>query len=232
MTDWHAIEIDETLSIEEVARRLAPVVEEKETSRGVLHRPEIPLADSVRLARSLRAWIGDHPERFEELAAQLPPWEDPLNWLLDDLPWALGKAGRIDELIAHSRSYAEVTNPAAFLGDLAVILAEEGRHDEALLQTRANLERFPDDPWIRIWAGEVHGLRGELELAEAAYRKAFDLAGGCGCQDTRIPARGRRPRPDRRGALSNPSAKGGAQDRSQRSLPLREREEGQAMLRR
>lgn len=40
--------------------------------------------------------------------------------------------------------------PPIFLGDLAVILAEGGRRNEALKQIEANLARFPSDVWVAI----------------------------------------------------------------------------------
>ncbi len=163
-----------------VRRLVRRLMEARNEAAGSGQPEALPMAESLRIAKEFRAWIGDTPDRFDEVQNELPFEEDPMNWLLDDLPWRLAKAGMIDELTSFSRSFAEVTSPDNFLGDLALRLGEAGRHDEALAQAQSNLERFPDDPWTVIRAGEVHQMRKELDQAEAAYRKALSMAGDDG----------------------------------------------------
>jgi len=176
-TALHTISIPLSAETGEVVDRLRLIMKAREEAERSDRPDAIPLAESLRIAKEFRAWIGDAPDRFDNVQNELPLEEDPMIWLLDDLPWRLAKAGMIDELTDLSRSFAEVTSPDSFLGDLALRLGEAGRHDEALAQARSNLERFPDDPWTVIRAGEVHQMREELDQAEAAYRKALSMAG-------------------------------------------------------
>jgi len=59
--------------------------------------------------------------------------------------------------------------PENFFGDMAVILAEAGRHDEALERIAKNLERFSDDAWIVIKAGQAYQTLEETDKAIALY---------------------------------------------------------------
>ena len=179
-TALHTISIPLSAQTHEVAALVGRFMQTRNEAEGSGQPEPVPVAESLRIAKEFRAWIGDAPDRFDDVQNALPLEEDPMDWLLDDLPWRLAKAGMIDELADFSRSFAEVTSPDSFLGDLALRLGEAGRHDEALAQAQSILERFPDDPWTVIRAGEVHQLREELDQAEAAYRKALSMAGDDG----------------------------------------------------
>ncbi len=161
--------------LEEVIRQLQPFLLHRHRADRNQCEDDFPLKGSLKAALAFREWIGNDPDRFYQVQEDLPFECDPMHWLLDDLPWKLKQAGMIDELIAHAHSYAEVTTPDNFLGDLALFLAEVGRLDEALDQARANLERFPDYAWTVVRAGEVHQIRREFEPAESAYRKALSM---------------------------------------------------------
>ena len=140
----------------------------------------IDLERDLETARAFRKWIGSAPDRFDEVDSLLDSKIDLISWLLEDLPWRLKEAGMLDAMTAHAHSYAEVTTPDNFLGDLALHLAEAGRVDEALAQSQANLERFPDDPWTVIRAADVHRMRHEYEAAETAYYRALSMAADSG----------------------------------------------------
>lgn len=63
-----------------------------------------------------------------------------------------------------------------FASDVAVILAEGGRRQQALARVEENLRRFPDDLWTQIHAGDVHLAFSDAVRAEQAFRDALALA--------------------------------------------------------
>ncbi len=129
---------------------------------------ELELEAGLALAVADR--LAGRPERFEELleSERLSP-----NWLTE-LPMALAAGGLVDEAVAVGDAYAalDATDREMLARDVAVILAEAGRADEALMRVGA-LE--PDDPWTQITAGDVHAALGDALEAERAFRKALAL---------------------------------------------------------
>lgn len=105
---------------------------------------------------------------------------DDTNWRASDwllgLPFELGYGGMIDEAVSVSRRFAEVYEPENFLGDLAVVLAEAGRRDEALEQIEENLRRFPDDVWVVIKAGDAFHELDEDDRAIELLQRAYELS--------------------------------------------------------
>jgi len=97
------------------------------------------------------------------------------DWLLG-LPFELGYCGLVDEAVSVSRRFAEVYEAANFLGDLAVVLAEAGRRDEALKQIEENLSRFPDDVWIVIKAGSALHELNEDDRAIELLLRAYEMS--------------------------------------------------------
>ncbi len=83
---------------------------------------------------------------------------------------------------------ATVEGADTYLGDRAMILAEAGRREKALQQVEEILVRFPDDPWVRINAGDVHEALGDLTSAEATYRQALALTDTLGPSSERSAA--------------------------------------------
>ena len=63
-----------------------------------------------------------------------------------------------------------------FASDVAVILAEAGRGEEALERVEQNLRRFPEDLWTQIHAGDVHLALSDRSRAERAFRDALAIA--------------------------------------------------------
>ena len=91
-------------------------------------------------------------------------------WLIE-LPMALAWRGLVDEAVKVGDALAELDqdNEAMFANDVAAILAEAGRGDEALRRVEQNLHRFPDDLWTQIHAGDVH-----LALSDRSRHLAKD----------------------------------------------------------
>ena len=67
-------------------------------------------------------------------------------------------------------------NAAMFANDVAVILAEAGRRQQALARVEQNLHRFPDDMWTHIHAGDVHLALADQPSAERSFRDAITVA--------------------------------------------------------
>ncbi|MGA2929749.1 MAG: SEC-C metal-binding domain-containing protein, partial [Solirubrobacteraceae bacterium] len=98
-------------------------------------------------------------------------------WLID-LPMALASRGLVDDAVSVGDALAQLDqdNPALFANDVAVILAEAGRGEQALERVEQNLRRFPDDIWTQIHAGDVHLALSDSSRAERAFRDALALA--------------------------------------------------------
>jgi len=63
-----------------------------------------------------------------------------------------------------------------FQSDLAMALALAGRHEDAVARTVANVERFSDDIWVRILAGDVFEELGDEAAAARQWLAALAMA--------------------------------------------------------
>jgi FAD/FMN-containing dehydrogenase len=137
-------------------------------------QPEAELRSDAELALELAKRLAGRPEAFAELMVA-----DVLSdaWLIE-LPMALAAGGLVDQAVAVGDALAELDqdNSAMFAGDVAVILAEAGRRQEALARVEQNLSRFPDDVWTHIHAGDVHLALTDHASAERAFRDAITVA--------------------------------------------------------
>jgi hypothetical protein len=137
-------------------------------------RSEAELRADAELALELAARLTGKPEVFAELMIG-----DSLSdvWLLE-LPWALARHGLVDEAVKVGDALAELDpdNQAMFANDVAVILAEAGRGQQALARVEQNLRRFPDDLWTQIHAGDVRLALSDHAGAEQAFRDALTQA--------------------------------------------------------
>ena len=137
-------------------------------------RSEAELRSDAELALELANRLADRPEAFAELMVA-----DVLSdvWLIE-LPMALAAAGLVDQAVAVGDALAELDqdNSAMFASDVAVILAEAGRRQQALARVEQNLLRFPDDVWTHIHAGDVHLALTDQSSAERAFRDAITIA--------------------------------------------------------
>jgi tetratricopeptide (TPR) repeat protein len=110
---------------------------------------------------------------FEDIAMDMDA--DVMGWIVE-LPFALfDHGGMVDEAIGICNLFAEVFSPDNFLGDMAAILAESGRREEAFERVSKNLEEFPDDEWIIIKAGQVYQILKEPEKALELYNRAYGM---------------------------------------------------------
>jgi hypothetical protein len=134
-------------------------------------RSEAELRADAELALELAARLTGKPEVFAELMIG-----DSLSdaWLIE-LPMALASRGLVDQAVRVGDALAEVDqdNRAMFANDVAVILAEAGRGQQALARVEQNLRGFPDDLWTQIHAGDVHLALSDHARAEQAFRDAL-----------------------------------------------------------
>jgi len=135
---------------------------------------EAQLRADAELALELAARLTGRPEEFAELMIGAMVSD---TWLIE-LPWALARRGLVDDAVKVGDALAglDQDNQAMFANDVAEILAEAGRGDEALARVEQNLRRFPDDLWTQIHAGDVHVALSDRARAEQAFRHALAMA--------------------------------------------------------
>jgi tetratricopeptide (TPR) repeat protein len=137
-------------------------------------RSDAELRADGELALELAARLTGRREVFAELMTG-----DSLSdvWLIE-LPWALARGGLVDDAVRVGDALAELDpdNQAMFANDVAVILAEAGRDEQALARVEQNLRRFPEDLWTQIHAGDVHFALSDHASAEQAFRAALARA--------------------------------------------------------
>ncbi|HSB32690.1 MAG TPA: SEC-C metal-binding domain-containing protein [Candidatus Sulfobium mesophilum] len=110
---------------------------------------------------------------FDDIAMDMDA--DVMDWIVE-LPFALSDhAGMVDGAVEICSLFAEVHSPDNFFGDMAAILAEAGRREEAFDRISKNLERFPDDAWIVIKAGQAYQTLKEMDKALELYTRAYDM---------------------------------------------------------
>ena len=134
-------------------------------------RSEAQLRADAELALELAARLTGQPEAFADLMMENALSDD---WLLE-LPWALARGGLVDDAVKVGDALAglDQDNAALFANDVAVILAEAGRGDEAVVRVEQNLRRFPEDLWTQVHAGDVYLALSDHAAAEQAFRAAL-----------------------------------------------------------
>ncbi len=113
----------------------------------------------------------------EDAAHELDQWSGRRDLLprLVELPLALVAVGELEGALAIARAFKFVA-PESSDADIAIILAESGKRDEAVAQLAANLEKFPDSFVTALKSGAAYEALGDAAEAEAFYRKASTLA--------------------------------------------------------
>ncbi|HEY6795151.1 MAG TPA: hypothetical protein VI248_10770 [Kineosporiaceae bacterium] len=158
------------------------------------------LAERARLVVAAAGWFPGRRDDLTialgaepELAGQLP------DWLLNLVP-DLGRAGLGAQAVAVADALARVDPDlqAMLDGDAAVALAQAGLSEQARARIEANLDRWPDDVWIRIHAGDALAALGDLDSAAAHFDTAVTMAEDADDFDARSAAIQRLRRIDRR----------------------------------
>jgi len=152
--------------------------------------------DPVRRARLLAEAAAGFPGRPDDFGSALAENRDQAGrfpaWPII-LIRELGRAGQAAEAVTLSEALATV-DPARhgrFAGEAAAALAEAalaeaalaeaglaeaGLADDARAKIAGNVERWPDDVWVRMLAGDALIILGDVEAALAQLRAALPLA--------------------------------------------------------
>jgi len=110
---------------------------------------------------------------FEDISMSMDA--DVMGWIVE-LPFALvDHASMVDEAVEIGNLFAAVHSPDNFFGDMAAILAEAGRREEAFERITKNLQAFPDDAWIIIKAGQAYQTLKETDKAIELYNRAYGM---------------------------------------------------------
>jgi len=141
-------------------------------ARAVLQAPTLPGA--ARAALVLAPALADDLRSFYELDQRSPA--DALLTRVLSLPLQLASEGQTELALAVARAFLFAAR-AELSGDLAVILARAGRRTEALAQLDANLSQGMNSYVTEAKAGDTYRALGELDAAEAYYRRALSIAG-------------------------------------------------------
>jgi hypothetical protein len=128
---------------------------------------------ALELARELE---GDR-QRFD--AVEDWAGEGELMALLFELPARLSVSGETERALAVAEAFTFLA-PDQFRGELGLVLARAGRHEEAKAQVALNLESFENASVAEGRAGDVYRALGEPASAEAYYRRAIVEAKGFG----------------------------------------------------
>lgn len=128
------------------------------------------LPDAGRAALALARALGEDLRTLFELDQRAA--SDGLLLRVLGLPLELAAAAEFDLALAVARAFSFAAR-AELDGDIAVILASAGRRDEALAQLERNLAAAKNPYIAEAKAGDTYRALGELDAAEAYYRRAL-----------------------------------------------------------
>ena len=136
------------------------------------------------VVRDLVEAAGWFPDRSEDLAVALGADED-MPWLpewMENLVLDLGRAGLAAEAAEAADALIRIDpdNESTYTADLGCALAEAGDAPAARERIEANLARWPDEPWVRVHAGDALQELGDADGAEAHFLVALEMADQAG----------------------------------------------------
>jgi hypothetical protein len=129
------------------------------------------------LAQALIEAAGWFPGRAREFNAAFGEPDNPPEWTRGFL-LQLGEAGLVTEAeqVAEALIAVDASARPSVDGDLPLVLAVNGRADEARAKVTENLSRWPHDFWVRIRAGETLQRLEDRDGALGNFRFAQRLA--------------------------------------------------------
>ena len=135
------------------------------------------LAAVVRDLVEAARWF---PDRAEDLAVALGAEVD-MPWLpewMENLVLDLGRAGLAAEAVGAADALIRIDpdNESTYAADLGCALAEAGDPAAAQARIEANVARWPDEPWVRVHAGDALQELGDADGAEAHFLAALAIA--------------------------------------------------------
>ncbi len=123
---------------------------------------------------------GWFPGRAEDPALALGA-EEGMPWLpewMENLVLDLGRAGLSAEAAEAGDPLIRIDpdNESTYAADLGCALAEPGDAPAARTRIEANLARWPEQPWVRVHAGDALQELGDADGAEAHFLAALEMA--------------------------------------------------------
>ena len=98
-----------------------------------------------------------------------------VEWVIQ-MPRNLAQLKLVNEALSMGLSWSDITNPAIFLTDRAAILVKAGMTEQARDQIKSNLERFSENDFVQLMAGDALGALKDYAAAEQQYRHCLKLA--------------------------------------------------------
>ena len=122
-------------------------------------------------------WFGG---RAEDLAVALGAEED-MAWLpewMENFVLELGRAGLAAAAAEAANALIRIDpdNESTYAADLGCALAEAGDDRATRAQVEANLARWPEQPWVRVHAGDALQELGDADGAESHFLAALEMA--------------------------------------------------------
>jgi len=133
------------------------------------------LAAALELARFLQAVEpSQRPTRFAKVNEG--PFYDFAEWLVE----LINRRGKQfpDAVAQIADVMSECCREHDFQAELAMSLAAAGHAEDAVARATAYIERFPNDFWVRIRAGDVFATLGDDARAVERWREALLLGDG------------------------------------------------------
>lgn len=162
--------------LDKFVEELDDKLESYESLRGDMYKES--LWEQFAIAKRFYEFLlkpDGNPDRqlFDDIAMSMDA--DVMGWIVE-LPFALSdRGGMVDEAVEVGNLFAHVHSPDNFFGDMASILAEAGRREEAFDRISRNLERFPDDAWVIIKAAQAYQTLKETDKALELYNRAYGM---------------------------------------------------------
>jgi tetratricopeptide (TPR) repeat protein len=158
-----------------IALRLRRVVDAEDFENELPDVDGMPagLAAGLELARFLQTFEPAHRSAaFDEV--DRGGLCDYFNWLTE----LIQSRGHVfpDAATQIADAMADCRDGKLLQSDLALALAMAGRHEEAIARARANIERFPDNVWVRILGGDVFEELGDDDAAIRQWNEAIQMA--------------------------------------------------------
>jgi tetratricopeptide (TPR) repeat protein len=151
--------------------------DDEATSRGAPAGPPEAILSLLRELSKAALELAEALEEDEEALHELDEWSQERELLprLVDLPLGLVSVGELDRALAIARAFTFVALES-FNADIAIIFAESGKRDEAMVQIESNLKQFPESCLTAIKSGAALEALGDAAAAETSYRRAMALA--------------------------------------------------------
>jgi len=170
-------QLDGLYEEDEAKHALTSEDDDEATSEEEPAGPPAAIVELLRESSKAALALAGALEEDEEALHELDDWSQDRELLprLVELPLALVSVGELDSALAVARAFTFGASES-FNGDIAVILAESGKRDEAIAQLESNLKQFPESCLTAIKSGAAFEALGDAAAAEASYRRAMALA--------------------------------------------------------